>query len=80
MLNEKFPQVDLLRIMHFGAMVVRQTKEYHKNATDGPNDEKLTVNHVFIGGVNPHIINTSVLEVSTVFLYNFTHRSKKKIR
>lgn len=54
--------MDLLRIEHFGAMVVRQTKEYHKNSTKGREGERLSVNHIFVGGV-AGTVNTSALEV-----------------
>jgi hypothetical protein len=56
------PQADLLRIDQFGAMVVRQTKEYHKSGSDQNVGEGLNVNHLFVGGVTG-VVNTSVLEV-----------------
>ena len=55
-------QADLLRIDQFGAMVVRQTKEYHKSGSDQNVGEGLNVNHLFVGGVTG-VVNTSVLEV-----------------
>ena len=54
--------MDLLRIQHFGAMVVRRTTEYHKNQSDGIEGEQLNVNHFFVGGVTADV-DTSVLEV-----------------
>ena len=55
--------MDLLRIQHFGAMVVRRTTEYHKNQSDGIKGEQLNVNHFFVGGVTADV-DTSVLEVN----------------
>ena len=43
-------------------MVVRQTKEYHKNDSNKQVGEQLNVNHVFVGGVTGDV-DTSVLEV-----------------
>ncbi|XP_028399262.1 laminin subunit gamma-1-like [Dendronephthya gigantea] len=54
-------QVDLLRISHFGAMVVRQTKEYHKNDNKENGTEPLNITQVFVGGTNGYI-DTSFLE------------------
>ena len=55
--------MDLLRIANFGAMVVRQTKEYHKNDLNNTSGEHFNANHFFVGGLTGNVDN-SVLEVN----------------
>lgn len=51
-------------------MVVRQTKEYHKNDNKDNGTEPLNITHVFVGGINRHI-DTQVLEVNCRKRTNF---------